>query len=97
MATSRVGEADAARHIQPGMSRTPSYAKSPRNQKVNSFLFESPIHTHLDGILLDHRPSCIDRFNLMSMDARVDAEEAQDSRPSKAYTWKRRRKRQDNG
>ena len=62
---------------------------------MNSFLFESPNTSPLDGILLDHRPSCIARCDPTSTDARGDAEEAQESKPSKAYAWKRRRKRQD--
>src|SRR5664279_4852006 len=77
------------------MSRTPTYIKSPWTSKVNSILYESPYCTPLDGILLDHRPSCIDRFVTTNTDARGDAEEAQESKPSKAYAWKRRRKRQD--
>ena len=75
------------------MSRTPSYAKSPWSQKVNSFLFESPFRTPFDGILRNHRPPCIARCDPTSTDARGDAEEAQGSRPSKVYAWKRRRKR----
>ena len=77
------------------MFRTPSYAKSPWISKVNSFLFENPKMSPLDGILHKHSPLCIDRLVMMSMVTRGDAEEPQDSRPSKVYTWKRRRKQQD--
>ena len=91
----RGGGDDAARPIHPGMSRTSSYTKSPWIRKVNAFLFENPFCTPLDGILRKHPPLCIDRYDTMSTDVKGDAEEAQDSRPSKVYAWKRRKKRQD--
>lgn len=77
------------------MSSTPTYAKSPSIQKVNSFLFENPETTPLDSILLDHRPSYIARCDMMSMEMRGDAKGAQESKTSKACAWKRRRKRED--
>ena len=90
----QVGGDDAAQNIQLGMSRTPSFIKSPWTSKLNSFLFVNPFHTLLDGILLEHPPLCTDRYDTMSTDAKGDAEEAQDSRPSKVYAWKRRKKRE---
>ena len=85
---------DARRPFQLGMSRTPSYVKSPWIQTVNSFLTGNPFCTPLVGILCNHRPSCIARCDPTSMVARGNAKEAQDSRPSKVYAWKRRKKRE---
>ena len=80
---------------QPVNSHFQSCAKSPWIRKVNAFLFENPFRTPLDGILRKHPPLCIDRYDTASTSTRGDADEDQDSIPSKVYAWKRRRKRQD--
>ena len=92
-----MGGDDADRPIQLGMSRTPSYAKSPWIRKVSAFLFENPFRTPLDGILRKHPPLCIHRYDTTSTSTRGDANEAQGSIPSKVYAWKRRKKRQEEG
>ena len=87
------GGDDVERPFLLGMSRTPSYAKSPSIRKVHTFLFENPFRTPLDGILSKHPSLCIDRYDTTSTWG--DANEVQGSIPSKVYAWKRRRKRQD--
>ena len=77
------------------MSRPSTLHKSPWTSKVNSFLYENPFRAPLDGILREHLPLDYARFHTTSTDVKGDAEEAQDSRSSKAYPSKRRRKRQD--
>ena len=74
------------------MSSNPTYDKSSLSSKVNSFLYKISFHAPLDGILREHLPLCYARFDTTSTDVKADAEEAQDSRPSKAYAWKRKRK-----
>ena len=86
---------DVGRPFLLGMSRTPSYAKTPSIQKVHAFPFENSFRTPLDGILRKHLPLCIHRYDTTSTSTRGDANEVQDSIPSKVYAWKRRRKRQD--
>ena len=80
--------------VQPALSN-PTHPMSSSNSKVNSFLYENPFRAPLDGILRDHLPLDYARFHTTSTDVKGDAEEAQDSRSSKAHAWKRRRKRQD--
>jgi hypothetical protein len=58
------------------MSSTPTYAKPPWLQKVNSFLFENPETSPLDGILLDHRPSYIARCDMTSTEVRGGCQES---------------------
>ena len=77
------------------MSSTSTPYKSPWSLKVNSFLYENPFRAQLEGILREHLPLYYARFDTTRTDVKGDAEEAQASRPSKAYAWKRRRKRQD--
>ena len=80
------------------MASHPTHAKSPWTSKVNSFLYESLNTLPLDGILLDHRPSCIHRFDMVDTEPRGDANEAQGLKPSKTYAWKRSKKwRRDEG
>ena len=84
---------DVAQPTSITMTSHPTHAKSPWTSKVNSFLYVSLNTLPLDGILLDHRPCCIHRFDMVDTEMRGDANEAQDPKPSKAYTWKRRKKR----
>ena len=75
------------------MSCVPSYAKTPWTLKVNSFLFEISFPTLWNGMLLEHPPLCIARFDTMDTKPMGGAEEAQELISSKAYAWMRRRKR----
>ena len=79
------------------MSSPPIFHKSSWTSKVNSFLYEISVRAPLDGILHERLPICYARYHMTSTNIRGDAEEAQASRLSKAYAWKRRRKRQDEG
>ena len=65
-----------------------------RTSKVNSFLFEISFPTLWNGMLLEHPPLCIARFDTMDTKPMGGAKEAQELISSKAYTWMRRRKRQ---
>ena len=76
------------------MSCVPSYAKPPWTSKVNSFLFEISFPTLWNGMLLEHPPLCIARFDTMDSKPMGGVEEAQELISSKAYAWMRRRKRQ---
>ena len=60
---------------------------------MNSFLYTNPNISPLDGILPKHLPHYIDRLHTMDTDSRGDDKDAQDTKPSKAYAWKRRRKK----
>ena len=77
------------------MSSASTHPKSSSNSKVNSFPYMTHNMLPSNGMLLEHLPLCYARYHLTSTDIRGDAKDAQDSRSSKAYAWKRRRKRQD--
>ena len=90
-----VRQCDVVQPTSITMSGPPIFHKSSWTSKVNSFLYEISIRAPLDGILHERLPLCYARYHMTSTNILGDAEEAQASRPSKAYAWKRRRKRQD--
>ena len=75
------------------MSSIPTNATSSRTSKVNSILSTNPNTSSLDGILPKRLPLYIARYHTTSTDTKGDAEGARESKPSKAYAWKRRRKK----
>ena len=87
------GGDDVAKPNDITMSCVPSYAKPRWTSKVNSFLFEISFPTLWNGMLLEHPPICIARFDTIDTKPMGGAEEAQELISSKAYAWMRRRKR----
>ena len=75
------------------MSSIPTCAKSPWTSRVNSFLFEISLPTLWSGMLLEHSSLCIARFDTMDTKRMGGAKDAQESKPSKVYTWKQRKKK----
>ena len=91
------GGDDAAQPNDITMSSIPTHATSTWTTKVNSILSTNPNTSSLDGILSKHLPLYIARCHTTSTDAKGDTEGAQESKPSKAYAWKRRREREGEG
>ena len=85
------GGDDVAQPTSITRTNHPTHAKSPWASKVNSFLFEISFPTLWNGMLLEHPPLCIARFDTMDTKPMGGAEEAQELISSKAYAWMRRR------
>ena len=87
------GGDDAAQPNDITMLSIPTHATSTWTSKVNAILSTNPNTPPLDGILPKPLPLCIDRCHTTNTDAKGDAEGVQQSKPSKTYTWKWRRKK----